>query len=105
MDRLGEAIGRSLGCEELPTARLVIEPQGAMAKYRLETEVHTLVGSTFEAIVKDPAKARGGPGFQLVDVLVEFYAPWCGHCKKLEPVYASVAPCHNDGEADLLRFK
>jgi len=101
--------------EELPTARLVASPMSGMVKYKLTGDlvasnlvtfardyesgklrphlksesvpesqpgpVFTLVGSTFESIVKSPSK----------DVLVEFYAPWCGHCKKLEPIYREVA--------------
>jgi protein disulfide-isomerase A1 len=43
--------------------------------------VFTLVGTTFESVVFDQSK----------DVLVEFYAPWCGHCKKIAPIYEEVA--------------
>jgi len=39
--------------------------------------VRVLVGTTFNEIVLDETK----------DVLVEFYAPWCGHCKSLTPIY------------------
>jgi protein disulfide-isomerase A1 len=39
--------------------------------------VTILVANNFEQIVKDENK----------DVFVEFYAPWCGHCKKLAPVF------------------
>lgn len=39
--------------------------------------VTVVVGNTFDELVTDSEK----------DVLVEFYAPWCGHCKKLEPEY------------------
>ncbi|KAF6132009.1 protein disulfide isomerase family A member 3 [Phyllostomus discolor] len=39
--------------------------------------IRTAKAENFDEIVNDVNK----------DVLIEFYAPWCGHCKNLEPKY------------------
>ena len=41
----------------------------------------TVVAKNFDEIVNDESK----------DVLIEFYAPWCGHCKSLAPKYDELA--------------
>ncbi|CAD2089093.1 protein disulfide isomerase [Plasmodium vinckei lentum] len=42
-----------------------------------DAPVKVVVGNSFIDVVLKSGK----------DVLIEIYAPWCGHCKKLEPVY------------------
>ena len=53
---------------------------------RNEGPVVTVVGDTFEDLVTKADK----------DVMIEFYAQWCGHCKSLEPVYRQLAEDFSD---------
>jgi protein disulfide-isomerase A1 len=46
-----------------------------------DNHVRIVVADNFKEVVLDESK----------DVLIEFYAPWCGHCKKLEPIYGALA--------------
>jgi protein disulfide isomerase len=45
-----------------------------------------LVGDNWSDIVNDNTK----------DVLVKYYAPWCGHCKKLAPIWDELAESVKD---------
>jgi len=50
-----------------------------LPKAPTEDGVHVLVGRNFKDVTEEK------------DALIEFYAPWCGHCKQLAPVYAELA--------------
>lgn len=49
------------------------------------SEVVTLTSQNFEHLTQASTGATTG------DWLIKFYAPWCGHCKKLEPIYEQIA--------------
>ena len=111
--RLAEFLG--LKGDSQPTA-LILDPKNSLAKYLVpetvskknlqkfitnwlentllkflksdnvpnepfENNVRIVVGKNFPEVVYDKTK----------DVLVEFYAPWCGHCKELAPHYERLA--------------
>jgi protein disulfide-isomerase A1 len=52
-------------------------------------DVKIVVGNNFDNIVLDESK----------DVLLEIYAPWCGHCQALEPTYNKLAKHLRDIES------
>lgn len=59
-----------------------------------KTPVKVLVGTNFHEVAHNKEK----------NVLVQFYAPWCGHCQNLAPVYESLGEKFKDRE-DLVLAK
>lgn len=57
--------------------------------------VQVVVRHTYDEIILDDKK----------DVLIEFYAPWCGHCKNLAPKYEELAQMYKGSASKLVIAK
>merc|ERR1711902_184163 len=56
--------------------------------------VKVAVGKNWDDLVGNSGK----------DALVEFYAPWCGHCKKLTPIYDELGEKMADEDVEIVKM-
>jgi protein disulfide-isomerase/protein disulfide-isomerase A1 len=86
-DKIVEFVGAVEAGKVVPQLKSEPEPE------RNDGPVKVVVGTTLEQMVFTEDK----------DVLLEIYAPWCGHCKKLEPEFIKMGKkVVKDGVTDIL---
>ena len=58
-----------------------------MPNVEMEEGIMVLTNDNFDSVVEN---------YEFV--IVKFFAPWCGHCKKMKPEYIAAADVYSEGE-------
>jgi len=123
----GGSLAKSVGLEKESFPEVVIwefgetEEDDKVFRLSLQEGGGGIKGQAIEALIskwklgslsaeKDPVVAVTSQAFEKIvidndrDVFVEFYAPWCGHCKSLAPTYKQLAQHYaNDPEISIVK--
>jgi len=75
------------GAAAAPAAPVAEEPKVVAEEPKVDAEIAKEDG--VQVLTSDNFGSIDGKNY-----LVKFYAPWCGHCKKLAPIWAELATAH-----------
>ncbi|PAV16068.1 disulfide isomerase [Pyrrhoderma noxium] len=105
-DGVGKPLGQKYGVKGYPTLQWFNADGGEPEKYEGARDLEALANHiTAKSGVKSKIKQPPPPNYLILDVhtfddvvmddkkdvLVAFTAPWCGHCKRMKPIYDDVA--------------
>ena len=81
-------------------------PSGPANKMRFQRVFSTLLALASVAIASDVIDLAADNFDEIVKpeglMLVEFFAPWCGHCKRLAPIWDSLAKIYRNVKDQLV---
>ncbi|KAI1787964.1 protein disulfide isomerase [Ganoderma leucocontextum] len=104
-DGVGKPLGQKYGVTGFPTLKW-FGADGKEEKYEGGRDLEALANFvSTQSGVKSNIKPPAPPAYQILDIhsfdevalnpeknaIVAFTAPWCGHCKRLKPIYEEVA--------------